>query len=334
MLTISKALNSGQAQTYHQMEFTSSTQSYYKQDGAVAGEWQGQLADKMGLTGAVSPEHFTRLDGRPAPRNRRADGEAPDRPGVQEPGRNDHQHGRTSGRLGRYIFRSQVRFAHGFGGRRRASTGGPRRRCDRRRGRAGALHPGQDRRQQPRRDDGQTHCCQVRARHCPPRRRLRRASAPHPCLYDERDRTGRRNDPRPSTSKPMFDSQNYATAVYQSVLTYKLRDLGYEIEAGKERSAGNQGLLSGLFRRFQPQVSADQRAPCEDRLHRCGSVSDCRPRDPRQESNSFPGTGLGGPPEHGRVVRQPAGNDSGRGSPASPGHRTGRPTRKPGQRKP
>ena len=37
MLSISKALNSGQAQTYHQMEFTSSTQSYYKQDGAVAG---------------------------------------------------------------------------------------------------------------------------------------------------------------------------------------------------------------------------------------------------------------------------------------------------------
>ena len=61
MLTISKALNSGQAQTYHQMEFTSSTQSYYTQDRAVAGEWQGQLAEKMGLTGAVSPEHFTRL---------------------------------------------------------------------------------------------------------------------------------------------------------------------------------------------------------------------------------------------------------------------------------
>ena len=61
MLTISNALNSGQAQTYHQMEFTSSTQSYYKQDGAVAGEWQGQLASKMGLSGAVSPEQFTRL---------------------------------------------------------------------------------------------------------------------------------------------------------------------------------------------------------------------------------------------------------------------------------
>ena len=31
----------------------------------------------------------------------------------------------------------------------------------------------------------------------------------------------------------LFDTQNYATAVYQSALTYKLRDLGYEIEAGK-----------------------------------------------------------------------------------------------------
>ena len=30
-----------------------------------------------------------------------------------------------------------------------------------------------------------------------------------------------------------FDSQNYATAVYQSALTYQLRNLGYEIEAGK-----------------------------------------------------------------------------------------------------
>ena len=50
MLSISKALNSGQAQTYHQMEFTSSTQTYYKQDGAVAGERQGKLASSMGLS--------------------------------------------------------------------------------------------------------------------------------------------------------------------------------------------------------------------------------------------------------------------------------------------
>ncbi len=93
MLTISKALNSGQAQTYHQMEFTSSTQSYYKQDGAVAGEWQGQLASKMGSVRCGQRRAFHASDGRPASRNRRADGEAPDRPGVQESRRNDHQGG-------------------------------------------------------------------------------------------------------------------------------------------------------------------------------------------------------------------------------------------------
>src|SRR6202011_4537952 len=33
--------------------------------------------------------------------------------------------------------------------------------------------------------------------------------------------------------RAFFESQQYATAVYQSSLTYQLRNLGYEIEAGK-----------------------------------------------------------------------------------------------------
>jgi hypothetical protein len=61
MLNISKALSSGQAQTYHKLEFTAETANYYKQDGAVQGQWQGQLAEKMGLRGAVTPEEFARL---------------------------------------------------------------------------------------------------------------------------------------------------------------------------------------------------------------------------------------------------------------------------------
>ncbi len=48
MLTISKPLSSGQAQSYHKLEFTSETQSYYKQDGAVQGEWQGRLPKSSG----------------------------------------------------------------------------------------------------------------------------------------------------------------------------------------------------------------------------------------------------------------------------------------------
>src|ERR1700710_503061 len=61
MLTISKPLSSGQAQTYHKLEFTSEAQSYYKQGDSVKGEWQGKLAARLGLAGEVAPLEFSRL---------------------------------------------------------------------------------------------------------------------------------------------------------------------------------------------------------------------------------------------------------------------------------
>src|SRR3984893_872317 len=61
MLTISKPLSAGKAQTYHQKEFTAKEQNYWSQRGVVAGEWQGRLAAGLGLTGAVSEEEFARL---------------------------------------------------------------------------------------------------------------------------------------------------------------------------------------------------------------------------------------------------------------------------------
>jgi hypothetical protein len=54
VLTISKPLNSGQAQTYHAKEFTSAEQNYWKQGDAILGEWQGQWPRAMGL-----PEELT-----------------------------------------------------------------------------------------------------------------------------------------------------------------------------------------------------------------------------------------------------------------------------------
>ena len=48
MLTISKPLSAGQAQSYHQKEFTSREQNYWSQRGVVAGEWQGRLAAHFG----------------------------------------------------------------------------------------------------------------------------------------------------------------------------------------------------------------------------------------------------------------------------------------------
>ena len=61
MLTISKPLSSGQAQTYHQKEFTAKEQNYWSQRGIIAGEWQGRLAGEFGLAGMVSAEDFAKL---------------------------------------------------------------------------------------------------------------------------------------------------------------------------------------------------------------------------------------------------------------------------------
>src|SRR3954469_24166091 len=61
MLTISKPLSAGQAQTYHQKEFTAKEQNYWSQRGVIAGEWQGRLAAQLGLAGTVSAADFGRL---------------------------------------------------------------------------------------------------------------------------------------------------------------------------------------------------------------------------------------------------------------------------------
>ena len=61
MLTISKPLSAGQAQNYHAKEFTAKEQNYWSRQGVIAGEWQGRLASQFGLAGAVSAEDFARL---------------------------------------------------------------------------------------------------------------------------------------------------------------------------------------------------------------------------------------------------------------------------------
>jgi conjugative relaxase-like TrwC/TraI family protein len=61
MLTISKPLSSGQAQTYHAKEFTSAEQNYWKQGDSILGEWQGRMAAQYGLAGGIDAQHFARL---------------------------------------------------------------------------------------------------------------------------------------------------------------------------------------------------------------------------------------------------------------------------------
>lgn len=61
MLTISKPLSAGQAQSYHQKEFTAKEQSYWSGQCVVRGEWQGRLTAQFGLAGPVSAEDFAKL---------------------------------------------------------------------------------------------------------------------------------------------------------------------------------------------------------------------------------------------------------------------------------
>jgi conjugative relaxase-like TrwC/TraI family protein len=61
MLTISKPLSSSQAQTYHAKEFMSAEQNYWKQGDTILGEWQGWMAERYGLAGAIDELHFARL---------------------------------------------------------------------------------------------------------------------------------------------------------------------------------------------------------------------------------------------------------------------------------
>jgi conjugative relaxase-like TrwC/TraI family protein len=61
MLTISKPLSAGQAQTYHKEEFANAEENYYSEGDRIRGEWHGRLAQEWGLRGEVQEEHFQRL---------------------------------------------------------------------------------------------------------------------------------------------------------------------------------------------------------------------------------------------------------------------------------
>jgi conjugative relaxase-like TrwC/TraI family protein len=61
MVTLSKPISSGQAHAYHKEEFANAKENYYTEGERVRGEWQGQLAERWGLTGEVQEQQFARL---------------------------------------------------------------------------------------------------------------------------------------------------------------------------------------------------------------------------------------------------------------------------------
>src|SRR5215510_5188286 len=61
MITISKALSAGQAETYYQQDYTNKTEDYYTEEGELKGVWSGRLAQEWELTGEVTSEQYARL---------------------------------------------------------------------------------------------------------------------------------------------------------------------------------------------------------------------------------------------------------------------------------
>jgi len=61
MLDISKPLTSAKVQSYYRSEYSSASNSYFSQGGTLPGDWYGQLAVTLGLSGAVCAEAFDRL---------------------------------------------------------------------------------------------------------------------------------------------------------------------------------------------------------------------------------------------------------------------------------
>lgn len=232
MLTISKALSSSQAQTYHAKEFISAEQNYWKQDGAVIGEWHGRLAERFGLSGPVGEEHFSRL----------AEGQHPltgeqlvRHRVVQEYERSDgskvapveHRAGwdatfsapKSVSLTALVGGDDRVREAHRaavdtalselesytqarLGGNRPAET-------------TGAFVVAKFEHDTARPVDGyaapQLHT--------------------HAVIFNVTEREN--GQTRALQERALFESQQFATAVYQSELTYRLRSLGYEIASGR-----------------------------------------------------------------------------------------------------
>jgi conjugative relaxase-like TrwC/TraI family protein len=61
MLDISKPLTSGKVQGYYRSEYSAASNSYFTQGGELRGEWHGRLAAALNLKGEVTPEAFDRL---------------------------------------------------------------------------------------------------------------------------------------------------------------------------------------------------------------------------------------------------------------------------------
>ena len=241
MMTIPKALSSGQAQTYHKLEYTSAAQSYYKQGDEVKGEWQGRLATSLGLSGEVTAQEFSRL----------SEGQHPQTEVQMVRHREAVEYQTASGKTVRAVEHRagwDATFSASKSVSLTALVGGD----DRvREAHAAAVTVALNELEKythariggnnPAENTGKFIAAKFEHDTARP---VDGYAAPqlhtHAVIFNVTERAD--GSTRALQERPFFESKQFATAVYQSELMYRLRDLGYEIEPGKSGAPEIKGF--------------------------------------------------------------------------------------------
>jgi conjugative relaxase-like TrwC/TraI family protein len=264
MLTISKPISSGQAQTYHAKEFTSAEQNYWKQGDTILGEWQGQLADKYGLVGAIDAQHFARL----------SEGQNPHTSEQLVMHRKAQEYSVADGSTVKPVEHRagwDATFSAPKSVSLTALVGGDDRVREAHRQAVTVALTELERYTQAR--IGGNHPAETTSKFIAAKfehdtaRPVDGYAAPqlhtHAVIFNMTERQD--GSTRALQPQSYFDSQQFATAVYQSELTFRLRNLGYEIEAGKSGAPDVKGYTAEYL-----EASSPRRQQIEEAIARSG----------------------------------------------------------------
>ena len=252
MLTISSALNAGQAATYHKLDYASSTQSYYQQGEEVRGEWRGELAASLGLSGEVSSLAFNRL----------AEGQHPETGEQLVRHREAQEYKNPDGSTTKAVEHRagwDAQFAPSKSVSLTALVGGDERVREAHREAVGVALAELERFTQARiggNNPAETTGKFVAATfEHDTARPVDGYAAPqlhtHAVIFNVTERAD--GSTRALQEKAFFESQNYVTAVYQAELFQRLKNLGYEMEAGKSGAPEIKGYSAEYLEASSPR---------------------------------------------------------------------------------
>jgi conjugative relaxase-like TrwC/TraI family protein len=252
MLTISKPLSSGQAQTYHAKEFTAKEQNYWSQKDEIRGEWQGQLAGKFGLAGAVSAADFGRL----------SQGQHPETAEQMVRQRACYEYQSGNGKTVKTMEHRagwDATFSAPKSVSLTALVGGDERVRDAHQESVREALEQLEHYTQAR--IGGNHAPETTAKFIAAKfehdtaRPVDGYVAPqlhtHAVIFNITERDN--GQYRAIQPQSLFASQQFATAIYQSELTYRLRHLGYEITAGRSGAPEIKGYTQEYLDASSPR---------------------------------------------------------------------------------